>query len=240
MKALLHDYAGLMGTRSESEWCEALFAHSREMGFERTMFAVVPRLGLPLDDAFLRTTYTGSWRTLYDERNMIRIDPTVSHCLSKSSPLLWSPQLFASAAQRQMYEEARSFGLRTGLTLPIHGPNGEVGMVCFVTDRSPSRGTIGDLARELPRLTLLRDVAFESCQPYLASHARTKLPRLTPRECECLRWTAIGKSSWDIAQLLRCSEAVVNFHLANVRRKLCVSSRRAAAVKAVCLGLIVP
>lgn len=240
MKALLHDYAGLMETRSESEWCETLFALSRELGFERTMFAVVPRRGLSPDDAFLRTTYAGRWRTLYDERDMIRIDPVVSHCLSRSIPLLWSPRLFSSVAQRQMYEEARSYGLRTGLTLPIHGPHGEVGMICLVTDRSSSRKTIHDLTRELPRLALLRDVAFESCQPYLANYAKMKLPSLTPRESECLRWVAVGKSSWDVAQLLHCSEAAINFHMGNVRRKLGVSSRRAAAVKAVRLGLIVP
>jgi len=62
--------------------------------------------------------------------------------------------------------------------------------------------------------------------------------RLTPRELECLQWCALGKSTWDIAQLLGISEAAVNFHMTNIRGKCGVASRRLAVAKAVQLGLI--
>jgi DNA-binding CsgD family transcriptional regulator len=62
--------------------------------------------------------------------------------------------------------------------------------------------------------------------------------QLSPRQKECLRWTAQGKSSWDIARILNISENTVNFHVKNAMKKLETSSRTAAAIKAMQLGLI--
>lgn len=64
--------------------------------------------------------------------------------------------------------------------------------------------------------------------------------RLTPRELECLQWCALGKTTWEIGQLLDISEAAVNFHMTNIRTKCGVTSRRQAATKAIQLGLIRP
>jgi LuxR family quorum-sensing transcriptional regulator LasR len=72
------------------------------------------------------------------------------------------------------------------------------------------------------------------------AHAEEFIPKLTPRELECLRWTARGKSTWEISHILNCSEAVVNFHMKNIRTKFGVNSRRAAAVIATQLGVIEP
>ena len=63
---------------------------------------------------------------------------------------------------------------------------------------------------------------------------------LSDREKECLNWTALGKSSWSIGQILGISESTVNFHIKNVMKKLKTHSRTAAAVKAMNLGLIEP
>jgi LuxR family quorum-sensing transcriptional regulator LasR len=40
--------------------------------------------------------------------------------------------------------------------------------------------------------------------------------------------------------ITRCSEATVNFHLANVRQKFNVNTRQQAVIKAISLGLINP
>jgi diguanylate cyclase (GGDEF)-like protein len=61
---------------------------------------------------------------------------------------------------------------------------------------------------------------------------------LTPRELECLQWSAAGKSSWEIATILGVSESAVNFHMANIRGKFDVGSRRQAVVQAIRYGLI--
>ena len=92
----------------------------------------------------------------------------------------------------------------------------------------------------LPNLVLLRDLVIDTSRRHLNLHAKSVLPQLTPRERECLNWTARGKSTWEISHILSCSEAAVNFHVKNIRAKFGVNSRRAAAVIAAQLGLIDP
>lgn len=62
---------------------------------------------------------------------------------------------------------------------------------------------------------------------------------LTTREKEILHWAARGKSTWDISRINSCSEAAVNFHKCNIRRKFGVNSLSAALIKALDQGLIV-
>lgn len=61
---------------------------------------------------------------------------------------------------------------------------------------------------------------------------------LTSREKEVLQWVVAGKSSWEIAVIFSCTEAGVNYHLTNIRRKFGVSSRWVAMVMALEQGLI--
>jgi predicted ATPase/DNA-binding CsgD family transcriptional regulator len=61
---------------------------------------------------------------------------------------------------------------------------------------------------------------------------------LTPRELDVLRLVAQGLSNPDIAERLLLSEHTVHRHLANVRRKLGLSSRAAAAAWGVRAGLV--
>jgi len=61
---------------------------------------------------------------------------------------------------------------------------------------------------------------------------------LTPRELEVLKLVAQGLSNADIAQRLVLSEHTVHRHLANILRKLSLSSRAAAAAWGVRTGLV--
>ena len=63
---------------------------------------------------------------------------------------------------------------------------------------------------------------------------------LTEREIEALTWVAKGKSSTDIAVLMKVSDRTVNFHVNNVIRKLGVTTRVQAAIRCALLGLIEP
>lgn len=60
----------------------------------------------------------------------------------------------------------------------------------------------------------------------------------TPREKEVLRWTAEGKTAYEIGQILVISENTVLFHLKNVVNKLGASNKMQAAVKATALGML--
>ncbi|MDQ0127097.1 LuxR family quorum-sensing transcriptional regulator LasR [Pseudomonas lini] len=78
--------------------------------------------------------------------------------------------------------------------------------------------------------------AQASFQPQECNHPQAI--KLTAREKEVLQWSAIGKSSWEIAQIVDCTEAGVNYHFCNIRRKFGVRSRWIAMVMALEQGLI--
>ncbi|WP_257127339.1 LuxR family transcriptional regulator [Burkholderia sp. ABCPW 11] len=64
------------------------------------------------------------------------------------------------------------------------------------------------------------------------------LPKLSPRQKECLAWVARGKSSWEIAGILGISPHTVDYHIDEAKRSLRINSRTAAAVYAAARGLI--
>jgi LuxR family quorum-sensing transcriptional regulator LasR len=61
---------------------------------------------------------------------------------------------------------------------------------------------------------------------------------LTPKELETLKWAMMGKTAWEISRIQGRSEATINFHLGNIRRKFGVSSMCAALVRAIDQKLI--
>lgn len=233
-------FAELLECGTETEWLEKVFGLGCDFGYRNTLLAVVPDKETSLENAFLRSNYSQQWRNTYDALRLAYVDPTVEHCIAHSTPLIWEPAIFSSEKQKEMYEEACGYGLRSGLTLPFHGANGELGILCFVNDVRPGEKFRKETVRSMADLALLRDFAFEASLTFAVKSAEQKIVALTSRELECLKWCAAGKSSWEIARILHRSEAVVNFHFSNIRRKLDTTTRRQSVVKAIRLGLISP
>lgn len=235
--------ADLTCCKTVEDWRDRIFKLGNELGYDKTMLAIFPDRDAPLEAeyAFLHTNYSSVWRKKYDAEEMQCIDPIISHCLSKSIPLIWSPEIFAARRQKEMYEEASSYGIKSGVTLPIHGASGELGIVCFVSDTRPDQHFRNDAYRNLPALSYFRDFILESSLKFIKPSQETnRLVSFTDRELECLKWSAAGKSSWDIGQILNCSEANVNYHFGKIYRKLNIKSRQQAIARAINLGLIDP
>ena len=74
-------------------------------------------------------------------------------------------------------------------------------------------------------------------QPRMAASGEA-VTVLTPRERDVLKLVAHGMSNADIARRLVLSEHTVHRHLANILRKLDLSSRAAAAARGVRAGLV--
>lgn len=62
--------------------------------------------------------------------------------------------------------------------------------------------------------------------------------KLTVREIEVLRWTADGKTSSEVGEIMHISERTVNFHVTNTLLKLGAANKTGAAIKAAILGLL--
>jgi DNA-binding response OmpR family regulator len=70
--------------------------------------------------------------------------------------------------------------------------------------------------------------------------ARPKQIDMSDREVETLTWAARGKTSAEIAVILRLSKRTVDFHIDNARIKLGATTRVEAAIKAATGRLIHP
>ncbi len=231
-------FLALLECETQDRWRQNIIQLGNEYGFEQTLIAVTPGRPTSLSDAFLHSNYSSKWLDTYNSNNLITVDPTVAHCLMRSTPLLWEPAVFSNKTQKEMYEEASSFGLRSGIALPFHGTNGEKGIISFANSACPDTHFHSDVRHHIPALSMMRDFAFESSFRFTKPSNHHPHPTLTKRELECLKWCADGKSSWEIAKILLCSEAVVNFHFGNLRRKFHATSRRQVVVKAFHSGLL--
>ena len=123
-----------------------------------------------------------------------------------------------------------------GLTVPVHGPGGELAAVGFNMDRAPPEARPLIVTRApLCQLLAIRYHAGARRRLGGGSHS---CPRLTERQAECLRWTARGKTSSGIAGILGISERTVNFHLSKAGKNLGAVNRVHAVAKALASGLI--
>lgn len=234
-------FFALLNAPSEHAWGNLLFAIADRLGFSQTVYGMVPDKKQPLENAFLRSNYSPAWRQIYDNEKLHYIDPTVTHCLNSITPLVWAPDTFKSTVQKQFYEEACGYGLRSGIAYPVHGPRGEFGVISFVSDAVATPALTRELKHTLAELALVRDYVFESSLRFLkqTSNSNNEV-YLTNRELECLKWAMAGKSSWEISMILNRSEATINFHIANIKQKFQVGTRQQAIVKAIRIGLLSP
>jgi LuxR family quorum-sensing system transcriptional regulator CciR len=180
--------------------------------------------------------YPGDWQEHYFERGYHLIDPVVIRTPALERPYLWSDmvrKLDRDARERLIFDEAREAGLRSGISVPLHGPWGRVGVLSFASqfddaDPSPKVNHLNVLASQF-------HIAFGELNDSLRAATAIKL---STREADCLRWTAEGKSAWDVGMILGISENTANFHVKNAMKKLNTSSRTVAVLKAIRLNLL--
>jgi LuxR family quorum-sensing transcriptional regulator LasR len=209
------------------------------LGIEYVQFAVAPDKLLFSENAFIKSNYPQQWQATYKREKMDAIDPILSHCRNSSIPITWRPDIFVTPAQQALYQEASNHGLRFGISLPIHGPDGEFGMLSCASCSNDDAMRLLDDAEFLAHLALMRDYAFESSRRFFKKHQDSdKLVKLTARERECLTWLVAGKSSWEISKIINCAEVTVNFHINNIKGKFNVRTRQQAIAKAIMAGAL--
>jgi len=171
-------------------------------------------------------------------------DPYYRACFDGTLPFDWTEVQGREGLhpfERQAWRYLADFGLSRGMTIPVHLPGGRFAVVSAIVDRTAANwGDIRDQSREtMFHLTHLfhktvHEKGFEN-QIVVA------LPvRLSPREIECLRWAAGGRTAQDVAHILGRSVETVRLHLKNAMNKLGANNRTQAVAKATQLGLLQP
>jgi LuxR family transcriptional activator of bioluminescence operon len=216
-------------------------AIAREMGFEHFLYGVQVNTSLTRPYRFILSCYPENWRKHYDEEGYANIDPTVSHCVKTTIPIIWKNEIFKGRKEARVRSEAKDCGLVSGVSFPVHGSRGEAAMLSLSTSRE-SREAQDDIVATMGKAQLLTCYLHEAVQRIVLSKGPIPLKKinLTEREKECLLWAAEGKTGWEIANIIKISERTVTFHLQNVVQKLGVVNRQQAISRALSMGLIEP
>ena len=208
---------------------DRLARHLSRYGFEAFLVTGLPVQRERLEPYILLNGWPERWYARYMQANHYRNDPCVRNCFASIEPFGWDElpaPLLADPAAAIVMGEAASFGLRQGLCVPLHDAYGFQAVVTMAGDRIelPPR------ARRLVHLLSL--YAYGSAERASRALTGRSQDRLSERECEVLRWTASGKTSWEVGQILTISEDTVRDHLKNVRRKLRTANNVHSVVEA--------
>lgn len=221
------------------EVCDRLLSITRDFGLTSLMAGTVPDPGTPAKsqtDHVLLCDWPHEWLGLYVERNHVDHDPLVSFMKNRPAPVRWmeaADAICADARGRQVDGDAGAFDLRDGLAFPLFTLDGGVMMVSL-------GGTEVEMSpREFGMISLAATYAIGRAMQ-LGARARSSGNRvgLTNRERECMQWAALGKSEWEISQILGISEHTSEKHLLNAKAKLGAVNRVQAVAEAIRLGYI--
>ncbi len=208
------------------------------LGYDRVMYSALANMAQGGTSPAIMRNYPDDWIRHYVEQGYVQSDPVRRTCITARRPFAWSeidrsPDF--SAKHLKIFAEARSAGLYDGVAIPLHGPYGEVMGVGLA---SSTGGT--DPLRHLNKINVLATQFHTAYTGLVAPPLAPVAVRLTEREREVLKWCLAGKSNSIIGEVLSVSEKTIEFHLTNIFTKLDVSTRVAAVVKALHLGLIAP
>lgn len=227
--------AGLLTATSDAEFFAALSNAARELGFEYCAYGM--RMPLPLSNpkVVMLSNYSEEWQQRYAKENYLMVDPTVAHGMKSVLPLIWTETVFAASGA--MWEDARAHGLNVGWAQSSYNALGVGGLLTLARSNEALSAT--ELRENSSSMSWLVQVAHEGMSRLLASkRAPEKIVALTPREIEVLRWTADGKTSGEIGQIMNIAERTVNFHVNNSLEKLGAVNKTACVIKAAMLRLL--
>ena len=187
--------------------------------------------------------YPNEWWSRYKSKNYMLIDPVVVHSATHITPICWDhlqPQELNHKRANLVMDEAREFGLRSGVSFPVHSSRGDESLFSFSSERE-YRHARSDIQHVMPYAQHFSTYLHEAvCRIFEQRVLPLTRAHLTQREQQCLLWAAEGKTTWETSMILRLSERTVRFHLHNASVKLNVVSRQHAVARAVALGLINP
>ena len=157
--------------------------------------------------------------------------PIVKHPASRRA--MESDRPFLMSQLRQMMGEGQrpswwhslpgEMQHKDGLVVPVHEDHELVWAACFT-------GPDPDLSQTAQSLLAAAVHAAHTRYTELEHQPAPRHP-LSPREAECLRWVADGKTDFEIGKILEISPRTVRFHVNNAKVKLGVATRIQAVAK---------
>jgi DNA-binding CsgD family transcriptional regulator len=185
----------------------------------------------------VRTTYNDAWVSRYLLRDYVKIDPVLREGLVRQLPFDWREVDIPQAAHEFLLD-AQDHGVgANGYSIPIIDKSRRA----LLSLNSRQAGDVWSATVAQYRdawLELAFLIHHEAIFELYGEH--DPVPQLTPREIECLHWTALGKDSIDIAAILKLSEHTTRAYIKSARHKLGGGSITYTIARAMQLRLIHP
>lgn len=225
---------------------DACLAHVQQatnrLGFKTLIYDYAPvpvshEGALITPSVFKALNAPGDMYAQWCERGYYQIDPVQQCAARRTAPFAWSFSADTgwngalTEAHRPVAHYIRDCGLSTGLTVPLHLPDGGFATLTAIIDGTPADAE-HHTRQNLGEMLVLAHALQAQVTDLLAPAERDcTYIRLTRRERECLQHSAKGLTAKGIAATLHRSEATVNLHLIAAARKLGARNRVEAVVR---------
>ncbi|WED77424.1 helix-turn-helix transcriptional regulator [Aeromonas allosaccharophila] len=212
-----------------------------DMGYDYYGFTLIIPMSMQRPKVVLFNQCPVSWVQTYTDNNMLACDPVIQLARKQTLPIYWNRlderASFLQEGSMDVMGLAAEFGLRNGISFPLHGAAGETGILSFITSERASSDL---LLESSPILSWMSNYIFEAAIRVVRLRDSDQLAALTERETECLFWASEGKTSGEIACILGITERTVNYHLNQVTRKTGSMNRYQAIAKGISSGILLP
>jgi len=224
----------LEGENKISTIYEMVINHTYELGFKYCSFTMSSQQSGTQTKPIHFNNYPSEWNNVYKQAHFFDIDPVVAHCKSSVMPIMWDEKTFNTTPH--LWSLAQSFGVHLGWTQAVHDFQGVFSMLTL--GRSNGEVSPEELYEKAGQVLWLCHVMHAAvAQEYAEKTSVTAPCKLTPRETEILRYSALGKTACETAMILCLSERTVGSHISSCLRKLGINNKIAAVLCASNAGL---
>ncbi|OPA97447.1 LuxR family transcriptional regulator [Pseudomonas fluorescens] len=214
---------------------EMVINKTHQLGFEHCAFKMSSQSPNNQTEPIDFNNYPQEWNALYKKAHFFEVDPVVAHCKASLFPILWDEKAFTTAPN--LWDLAKSFGVHLGWTQAMHDFRGVFSM--FTLCRSNGVVSPQELYEKAGEvLWLCHAMHAVLAQHFADPPSIDQPPRLTPREMQILRWSALGKTADEVGSIMSITPRTVGFHMGRIMQKLGVSSKIAAVLRASKAGLL--
>lgn len=221
-------------------------AMTNSFGFDCFMYAIcMDPLPCAESRQFAYTTSTSEWVRRYDQCNYVDIDPRVRTLTKVALPIVWDQQSFRGTSARvdSFLDDALTFGIASGISIPIRDAKGRPAMVALSSAiRLNDEVRLTQINRNFGEIMLFGQYFHELLMTALLDRAVGPVDQgkpLSPRERECLVLVARGLASEDIAHRMSITVRTVQMHFDSIRSKLGAANRQEAVALAIKRGIII-
>lgn len=172
----------------------------------------------------------------FSTNELTQTDPINRQLAKSNRPLIWQVEQLCTLRVGHAYPLLESSGICHGLSVAIRSEHA-VSRVDFYSNALESYPYTTTRQADL---LLLGTYLHEATELLWRKTEPNQTPLLSARELECLEWSARGKTSQEIGQLLGITQHTVYFHLKNTAAKLGVYGSRHAVSQAIMRGIIKP